>query len=79
MITKFLENNPEESFRIQDKNIKFTETKIIQLEDILEEKLVSKKWKKLVGGALISRLEKIARDENVCIEYNGKIIKKLDL
>ena len=31
-------------------------------------------YKKLVGGALISRLEKIAKEEKIEIEYKGKII-----
>ncbi|MGL5962402.1 MAG: replication initiation protein [Cetobacterium sp.] len=49
--------------------------KIISISDIQEEKLLSKKGKKLVGGALLSRLEKIARDENIKIQYKEKIIE----
>ncbi|MGL5932149.1 MAG: hypothetical protein ACRCY7_04480, partial [Cetobacterium sp.] len=48
--------------------------KRFSLADISEEKLLSKTGKKLVGGALISRLEKIAKEEKIEIEYNGKII-----
>lgn len=48
--------------------------KRFSLVDISEEKLLSKSGKKLVGGALISRLEKIAKEEKIEIEYNGKII-----
>ena len=44
------------------------------LADISEDKLLSKTGKKLVGGALISRLEKIAKEEKIEIEYKGKII-----
>lgn len=48
--------------------------KRFSLTDISEDKLLSKTGKKLVGGALISRLEKIAKEEKIEIEYNGKII-----
>ncbi len=48
--------------------------KRFSLADISEDKLLSKTGKKLVGGALISRLEKIAKDEKIEIEYKGKII-----
>lgn len=48
--------------------------KRFSLADISEEKLLSKTGKKLVGGALISRLEKIAKEEKIEIEYKGKII-----
>lgn len=48
--------------------------KRFSLADISEDKLLSKTGKKLVGGALISRLEKIAKEEKIEIEYNGKII-----
>ena len=48
--------------------------KIISISDIEEEKLLGKNGKKLVGGALLSRLEKIARDENIRIQYKEKII-----
>ncbi|MGL5521576.1 MAG: replication initiation protein [Cetobacterium sp.] len=44
------------------------------LADISEDKLLSKSGKKLVGGALIFRLEKIAKEEKIEIEYNGRII-----
>ncbi|MGL4862392.1 RepB family plasmid replication initiator protein [Cetobacterium sp.] len=48
--------------------------KRFSLTDISEDKLLSKTGKKLVGGALISRLEKIAKEEKIEIEYKGKII-----
>lgn len=48
--------------------------KRFSLADISSEKLLSKTGKKLVGGALISRLEKIAKEEKIEIEYKGKII-----
>ncbi|MGL5575178.1 MAG: RepB family plasmid replication initiator protein [Sarcina sp.] len=47
---------------------------IINFEKITEDKLLGKNNKKLVGGALIARLEKIARDENIKIQYKDKII-----
>ena len=47
---------------------------IISFEEIIEDKLLGKNNKKLVGGALIARLEKIARDENIKIQYKDKII-----
>lgn len=48
--------------------------KRFSLADISEEKLLSKTGKKLVGGALISRLEKIAKEEKIEIVYKGKVI-----
>ncbi|MGL5613837.1 replication initiation protein [Cetobacterium sp.] len=48
--------------------------KRFSLADISEDKLLSKTGKRLVGGALISRLEKIAKEEKIEIEYKGKII-----
>ncbi|WP_418964283.1 hypothetical protein [Cetobacterium sp.] len=48
--------------------------KRFSLADISEDKLLSKTGKKLVGGALLSRLEKIAKEEKIEIEYKGKII-----
>ncbi len=48
--------------------------KIIPISDIPEEKLLSKAGKRLVGGALLARLEKISRDEKIEIDYNGKKI-----
>ena len=47
---------------------------IINFEKITEDKLLGKNNKKLVGGALIARLEKIARDEEIKIQYKDKII-----
>ncbi|MGL6100083.1 MAG: hypothetical protein ACRC0G_10715, partial [Fusobacteriaceae bacterium] len=57
--------------------VSFNETKgkkIISISDIPEEKLLGKNNKKLVGGALIARLEKIAKNENIKIQYKDKII-----
>ncbi|WP_291943755.1 replication initiation protein [Cetobacterium sp.] len=48
--------------------------KRFSLADISEDKLLSKTGKRLVGGALISRLEKIAKEEKIEIEYKGKVI-----
>ena len=48
--------------------------KRFSLADISEDKLLSKTGKKLVGGALLSRLEKIAKEEKIEIEYKEKII-----
>lgn len=48
--------------------------KRFSLADISEDKLLSKTGKKLVGGALLSRLEKIAKEEKIEIEYKRKII-----
>lgn len=49
--------------------------KIYLVSELPQEKLLSKSGKKLVGGALNARLEKIAKDEKIKIEHNGKIIK----
>lgn len=49
--------------------------KIYLVSEVSQEKLLSKSGKKLVGGALNARLEKIAKDEKIKIEHNGKIIK----
>lgn len=46
----------------------------VRFENIPEEKLLSKKGKMLKGGALLARLEKIARDEEKKIKYKDKII-----
>lgn len=53
---------------------KKNKTKVKKLEDIETEKLLSKKGTPLKGGALVARLEKIARDENIKIQYKDKII-----
>lgn len=47
---------------------------LLNFEDIPKDKLLSKKGTQLSGGALIAKLEKIARDEKIKIEYKGKII-----
>lgn len=48
---------------------------LISIKDIPEEKLLSKSGKNLVGGALISRLKKIAKELGKNIELeDGKII-----
>ena len=66
----------EEDFRNNHIIVKEGELtkKIISISDIPEEKLLGKNNKKLVGGALIARLEKIARDEETKIQYKDKII-----
>ncbi|MGL5933216.1 MAG: replication initiation protein [Cetobacterium sp.] len=55
-------------------NKKKNKTEIKKLENIETEKLLSKKGTPLKGGALVARLEKIARDENIKIQYKDKII-----
>ncbi len=47
---------------------------LLELSDIPQEKLLSKKGKKLFGGALISRLESIAKELKTKIKYKDKII-----
>ena len=47
---------------------------LLNFEDIPKDKLLSKKGTQLSGGALIAKLEKIARDEKIKIDYKGKII-----
>lgn len=54
--------------------MKIKEESIINLENIPEEKLLSKSGKTLKGGALIARLEKIAREEKKKIRYKDRII-----
>jgi len=48
---------------------------IIEVSELENEKLLSKNGKKLFGGALISRLKKIAKEERIKIKYKGKIIE----
>lgn len=55
-------------------NKKKNKTEVKKLENIEIEKLLSKKGTPLKGGALVARLEKIARDENIKIQYKDKII-----
>lgn len=47
---------------------------LLELSDIPQEKLLSKKGKKLFGGALISRLESIAKELKTKIKYKDKVI-----
>ena len=55
-------------------NTKKNKIEVKKLEDIEPEKLLSKKGTALKGGALVARLEKIAKDENIKIQYKDKII-----
>ena len=48
---------------------------IIEISELENEKLLSKNGKKLFGGALISRLKKIAKEERIKIKYKDKIIE----
>ncbi|MGL5990063.1 replication initiation protein [Cetobacterium sp.] len=64
LITKFLENNREESFIIQDKDLEFTQTKIYTVEDIPSEKLLDKNGNKLKGMLLVNRINKILSEMN---------------
>lgn len=57
---------------------KYTEEeikKMIKFEDILEKQLLSKTGKILTGGALESRLQKIAKELKKLIFYKNKIIE----
>ncbi len=48
---------------------------LISIKDIPEEKLLSKHGKKLVGGALLSRLKKISKELGETIQLeNGKLL-----
>ena len=69
-------SSDKEDFRNNHKIRKERELKkkIISISDNPEEKLLGKNNKKLVGGALIARLEKIAREEETKIKYKDKII-----
>ena len=53
---------------------KSEETKILELIDIPEDRLLSKKGKPLFGGALVSRLEVVAKELKKKIRYKDKII-----
>ncbi|MGL5990062.1 replication initiation protein [Cetobacterium sp.] len=64
LITKFLENNREESSRIQDEDLEFTQTKIYTVEDIPSEKLLDKNGNKLKGMLLVNRINKILGEMN---------------
>lgn len=55
-------------------NTKKNKIEVKKLEDIETGKLLSKKGTPLKGGALVARLEKIAKDENIKIQYKDNII-----
>lgn len=58
-----------------DENISFEVTEeIFHLDRIEHEKLLSKTGKLLTGGALYARLKKIAREQNIKIQYGDEII-----
>ena len=58
-----------------DENISFEVTEeIFHLDRIEQEKLLSKTGKLLTGGALYARLKKIAREQNIKIQYGDEII-----
>ncbi|MGL5126276.1 MAG: replication initiation protein, partial [Fusobacteriaceae bacterium] len=63
----------DQSATISIDNLNKSKT-IISVSDIPEEKLLGKNKKKLIGGALVSRLEKIAKDEKIKIQYKERII-----
>lgn len=63
-----------EIIKDEEKEEKTTPVKVVELEDIPIEKLLSKGGKKLVGGALKEKLKKIAKDENIKIKYKDEII-----
>lgn len=48
--------------------------KVYLLDELPQEKLLSKSGKLLVGGALIARLEKLAKEMQISISYKDKII-----
>ncbi|MGL5796968.1 MAG: replication initiation protein [Cetobacterium sp.] len=64
LITKFLENNPVETPKIEYKDIEFTQTKIYTAEDIPSEKLLDKNGNKLKGMLLDNRINKILLELN---------------
>ncbi|MGL5901258.1 MAG: replication initiation protein, partial [Cetobacterium sp.] len=64
LITKFLENNPVETPKIEYKDIEFTQTKIYTAEDIPSEKLLDKNGNKLKGMLLANRINKILLELN---------------
>lgn len=70
----WLKNQIELEELKQISNKKKNKTEVKKLENIETEKLLSKKGTPLKGGALVARLEKIARDENIKIQYKDKII-----
>ncbi|MGL5905028.1 MAG: replication initiation protein [Cetobacterium sp.] len=57
---EIIENEPQE--------------KIYLVSELAQEKLLSKSGKLLVGGALIARLEKVAKEMQILISYKEKII-----
>ncbi|MGL5622027.1 hypothetical protein, partial [Cetobacterium sp.] len=60
---------------LDDENISFEVTEeIFHLDRIEQEKLLSKTGKILTGGALYARLKKIAREQNIKIQYGDEII-----
>ncbi|MGL5901315.1 MAG: replication initiation protein [Cetobacterium sp.] len=60
---------------LDDENISFEVTEeIFHLDRIEQEKLLSKTGKLLTGGALYARLKKIAREQNIKIQYGDEII-----
>ncbi|MGL5572022.1 replication initiation protein, partial [Cetobacterium sp.] len=60
---------------LDDENISFEVTEeIFHLDRIEHEKLLSKTGKLLTGGALYARLKKIAREQNIKIQYGDEII-----
>lgn len=78
----YLNENRVEQINIQLKELqryfegfKTKEEKIVELKDISTEKLLSKNGKRLFGGALLSRLEKIAKEMKVKIKYKNRIIE----
>ncbi|MGL5625133.1 hypothetical protein, partial [Cetobacterium sp.] len=57
----------------KDTILEITE-EIFHLDRIEQEKLLSKTGKLLTGGALYARLTKIAREQNIKIQYGDEII-----
>ena len=51
-----------------------SQEKIYLLDELPQEKLLSKSGKLLVGGALIARLEKLAKEMQISISHKDKII-----
>lgn len=52
--------------------------KIYSIEELPQEKLLSKNGKILVGGALIVKLEKLAKEMQILISYKDRIISYKD-
>ena len=76
VLEKCVNHIQESSISIEGNNFSSDTLKnLISIKDLTEDKLLSKNGKKLVGGALISRLKKVAKELEKDIQLeNGKLI-----